>query len=62
MCQVTQSCLSLCDPMDLCSWDAPGETTGVGCHFLLHCVSLDIYLLLYHIAQYTLKMHRSCFR
>ena len=59
VCQVTQSCPSLCDPMDFCPWDAPGETTGVGCYFLLHCVSLDMYLLLYHIAQYTFKMHRS---
>ena len=39
--QVTQSRLSLCDPMDyspprlLCSWDFPGKNTGMGCHFLL---------------------------
>ena len=38
---VTQSCLTLCDPMD-CSppgflrpWDSPGKNTGVGGHFLL---------------------------
>ena len=38
---VTQSCLTLCDPMD-CSppgssvhGDSPGKNTGVGCHFLL---------------------------
>ena len=35
----TQSCLTLCDPMDctglLCSWDSPGKDTGVDCHFLL---------------------------
>ena len=39
--EVTQSCLTLCDPMD-CSptrllrpWDFPGKDTGVGYHFLL---------------------------
>ena len=39
---VTQSCLTLCDPMD-CSppgssvfGDSPGKNTGVGCHALLH--------------------------
>ena len=34
--EVTQSCLTLCDPMD-CSppWDFPGKSTGVGCHCLL---------------------------
>ena len=36
--EVTQSCLTLCDPMD-CSlllrpWDFPGKSTRVGCHFL----------------------------
>ena len=38
---VTQSCLTLCDPVD-CSplgssvpWDSPGKNTRVGCHFLL---------------------------
>ena len=41
LCLVTQSCLSLCDPMD-CSppgssvyGDSPGKNTGVGCHALL---------------------------
>ena len=40
-CLVTQSCLTLCDPMD-CSQpgssahgDSPGKNTGVGCHALL---------------------------
>ena len=23
-----------------CPWDSPGKNTGVGCHFLLHCVKL----------------------
>ena len=36
---VTQSCPTLCDPMDharlLCPWDFPGKNTGVGSHFLL---------------------------
>ena len=39
---VTQSCLTLCDPMDcmqpprfLCPQDFPGKNTGVGCHSLL---------------------------
>ena len=40
-CLVTQSCPSLCDPMDcspwgiLWPWNSPGKGTGVGCHFLL---------------------------
>ena len=36
---VTQSCLTLCNPMDpwnstrlLCPWNPPGKNTGVGCH------------------------------
>ena len=39
--EVTQSCPTLCDPMDcnltrfLCPWDFPGKTTRVGCHCLL---------------------------
>ena len=38
--EATQSCLTLCDPMDCslpasCLWDLPGKGTGVGCHFLL---------------------------
>ena len=38
---VTQSCPTLCDPMDcsparlLCPWDFSGRNTEVGCHFLL---------------------------
>ena len=41
MCLVTQSCLTLCDPMDCgppgssVQWDSPGRNTGVGCHALL---------------------------
>ena len=43
---VTQSCLTLCDPMG-CSppgssvqGDPPGKNTGVGCHFLLQGIFL----------------------
>ena len=42
VCLVTQSCLTLCDPME-CSppdfsvhEDSPGRNTGVGCNGLLH--------------------------
>ena len=38
---VTQSCPTLCDPMDsrlLCRWDFPGKNIGVGCDFLLQGV------------------------
>ena len=24
----------------LCPWDSPGKNTGVGCHFLLHCMKV----------------------
>ena len=39
--EVTQSCPTLCNPMDhsltrlLRPWDFPGKSTEVGCHFLL---------------------------
>ena len=46
MCLVTQSCPTLCDPMD-CSppgssvhGDSPGKNTGVGCHTLLQGIFL----------------------
>ena len=41
LCLVTQSCPTLCDPMDCIPpdssvhGDSPGKNTGVGCHFLL---------------------------
>ena len=44
--EVTQSCPTLCSPMDcsptrlLCPWDFPGKHTGVGCHFLLQEIFL----------------------
>ena len=42
---VTQSCLTLRDPMDcsprlLCPWDSPGQNTGVGCQALLQWIFL----------------------
>ena len=33
--KVTQSCLTLCDPMDYNPWNSPGQNTGVGSHPLL---------------------------
>ena len=33
--KVTQSCLTLCDPMDYSPWDSPGQNTGVGSLSLL---------------------------
>ena len=27
------------------SWDSPGKNTGVGCHFLLHCMQGYLYLM-----------------
>ena len=45
--EVTQSCLTLCNPMDSgacsrlhCPWDFLGKSTGVGCHFLLQGIFL----------------------
>ena len=41
LCLVSQSCLTLCDPMDCgppgssVHGDSPGKNTGMGCHFLL---------------------------
>ena len=41
VCSVTQSCPTLCDPVDCsppgssCLWNFPGKNIGVGCHFLL---------------------------
>ena len=33
--KVTQSCLTLCDPMDCSPWKSPGQNTGVGSVSLL---------------------------
>ena len=40
-----QSCPTLCDPIDGSPpgsrpWDSPGKSTGVGSHFLLHCMKV----------------------
>ena len=40
-----QSYLTLCDPIDSSPpgsrpWDSPGKNTGLGCHFLLHCMKV----------------------
>ena len=39
----------------LCPWNSLGKSTGVGCHFLLHYVFLDLiykwYNWLYHLQQ-----------
>ena len=35
-----KSCLTLCNPMDLCPWDSPGKNTGVSCHALLQGIFL----------------------
>ena len=52
-CLVTKSYLQFCDPMDwvhqlLLSWDFPGKTTGVGCHFLLQGIFQELNLCLLH--------------
>ena len=45
-CLATQSCLTLCDPMDYsplgssAHGDSPGKNTGVGCHALLQGIFL----------------------
>ena len=53
ICLVTQSCLTLCDPMD-CSLlgssvhgDSPGKNTGVGCHALLIYIYIYIHTHIY---------------
>ena len=33
--KATQSCLTLCDPMDCSPWNSPGQNTGVGTCSLL---------------------------
>ncbi|CAN0540889.1 unnamed protein product [Rangifer tarandus platyrhynchus] len=37
--KLLQSCPTLCDPIRRL-WDSPGKNTGVGCHFLLHCMKV----------------------
>ena len=40
--KLLQSCPTLCDPTDGSppGWDSPGRNTGVGCHFLLQCMTV----------------------
>ena len=67
--EVTQSCLTLCNPMDystprlLCSWNFSGKSTGVHCHFLLQCISpthgSNLGLLHYRQTLYHLSHHES---
>ena len=53
MCLVTQSCLTLCNPMEptrlLCPWNFPGKNTAVGFYFLLQEIfptqGLNLHLL-----------------
>ena len=46
--KLLQPCLTLCDPIDGRTtrlphpWDSPGKNTGVGCHCLLHCVTVKV--------------------
>ena len=64
---VTQSCLTLYDPMDhsppgssLCPWNSPGKNTGVSCHSLFQGIFLNWELnlgllhcwrILYHLSN-----------
>jgi len=60
---VTQSYLTLCDPMDarlLCPWNSPGKNTGVGSHshlqgiFLTQGLNLSFlhcWQVLYHLSH-----------
>ena len=46
---VTQSCMTLCDPLDcsarlLCPWDSPIKNSWVGCHSLLQGIFPTQYL------------------
>ena len=67
LCLVSQSRLTLCNPMDCCSrprllcpWDSPGKNTGVGCHALLQGIFLTQGLnpgLLHHWQTDSLPPH-----
>ena len=57
---VTQSCPTLCDPMDCSSpgssvhGESPGKNTGVGCHFRLQGSNLSLLhwrQILYHLSH-----------
>ena len=58
---VTQSCLTLCNPMD-CRLPGssvhgifPGKNTGVGCHFLLQGISSTPHLLHWQVGSLPLS-------
>ena len=36
--KAAQSCLTLCEPLDLSPWNSPGQNTGVGSLPLLQCI------------------------
>ena len=61
---VTQSCLTLCSPMDYSPWDFPGKNTGVSSHFLLQGIfltqGLDPGLPHYRQRLYRLSQQGSC--
>ena len=38
--KVTQSCLTLCDPMDYSPWNSPGQNTGVSSFSILQGIFL----------------------
>ena len=74
---VTQSCLTLCDPIDDClpgfsvHGDSPGKNTGVGCHALLQRIfptqGLNPGLphckqILYHLSQLYSKLKKKKLR
>ena len=59
---VSQSCQTLCDPLDYsswlpCPWNSPGKNTGVGCHSLLQGIFptqeliLQCRQILYHVSH-----------
>ena len=67
-CLLTQSCLTLCDPMNwsaklLCSRDSPGKDTGGGCHShhqgIFQIQKLNLGLLHYRQIPYHLSPQES---
>ena len=75
LCLVTQSCPTLCDPMDhsppgsSVHGDSPGKTTGVGCHALLQGLfptqglnpgPLHCRQILYHLSHQGIMLSYIC--
>ena len=68
--EVTQSCPTLCDPMDYSlpdsssPWDSPGKSTGVGCHFLFQGIfptqGSNPHLLHWMLDSFTTEPSISC--